>query len=348
MVERHRDGLTAKKGSRYNGSAANLDNGITYEAKRKEEDMPINSSMPLGDFIKYWMDTFKAKSVKPSTFSRLETSAGVLRRYPISHMPIGEIAAKHIERYLGELVEANYAFGTVKKQKELVCASLKAAHKEDFIPANRIGDVDLPKRHTMKKKDKKIRPYTKAEQERLCAVLATHKKPGYAAIELMLETGLRVGEALALDWEDVLWDRKRISVHKTVVNLANKKASFVQEGAKSRTSNREVVLSDKALRILKELHDKSAEDFVFVGNDWERLTYEALLYQIKAVCGEANVPYLGLHCFRHTFATNIYHKGLDVKKLSMVLGHAGVAITYDIYIHMNEDDDAEILNIMNQ
>ena len=346
MVARLPGGLTPKSGTQYNGSAANLDNGITYETKRKEEDMPINSSMPLGDFIKYWMDTYKAKSVKPSTFSRLKTSADVLYRYPISHMPIGEIAAKHIERYLGELVEANYAFGSIKKQKELITASMKEAFKQEFIPVNRTVGTDLPSRYAIKKKDKDIRSYTYDEQERLKSVLATHKKPGYAAAELMLETGLRVGEALALDWDDISFDKKRIWVHKTIVNLADKGASFVQDSPKSEASNRRVPMSSKVLQLLEGLHAKSAEDWVFCGNDWERLTYEALAYQMKGACKAAGVPYLGLHCFRHTFATNIYHKGLDVKKLSSLLGHAGVAITYDIYIHMNEDDDAEILNIM--
>ena len=52
---------------------------------------------------------------------------------------------------------------------------------------------------------------------------------------------------------------------------------------------------------------------------------------------KACVPYRGEHVFRHTFATNCYHKGVDVKILSRLLGHADVNITYNIYVHLYGD-----------
>jgi integrase len=309
--------------------------------------MGINSSAPLGDFIRLWMDKYKAFEVKPSTFMRLEVSLSTLQHNAISNMPIEDITALNIEQYLTELVNARYSFSTIKKQKELITASLKAAYKLGYIASNRIADVSLPKRYTVKRRTKLVQAYTNAEQARLRAVLATYKRPGYALTDLLFETGMRVGEALALNWDSVMWDRRRIWVHATVVNPLSKGSAYVQEGAKSVSSNREILLSDKALRILGMLNEQSMDEWIFAGRDGERLTYEALVYQVKAACREANVPYRGMHCFRHCFATNMYHRGLDIKKLSMLLGHASTAITYDIYIHPNEDDDEGILNIMN-
>ena len=65
--------------------------------------------------------------------------------------------------------------------------------------------------------------------------------------------------------------------------------------------------------------------------------YEALRYQTQRLCKAADVPYRGEHVFRHTFATNCYHKGIDVKILSRLLGHADVNITYNIYVHLYGD-----------
>jgi integrase len=55
----------------------------------------------------------------------------------------------------------------------------------------------------VKKPPRKIEAYTDEEQERLRAVFAAHRRTAYPAVEIMLETGMRVGETLALDWKSV-------------------------------------------------------------------------------------------------------------------------------------------------
>ena len=56
------------------------------------------------------------------------------------------------------------------------------------------------------------------------------------------------------------------------------------------------------------------------------------------------VPHYGLHVWRHTFATNLYYKGVDVKILSKLLGHANTTITYNIYIHLYSDGFNDMMN----
>ena len=58
------------------------------------------------------------------------------------------------------------------------------------------------------------------------------------------------------------------------------------------------------------------------------------------------LPYLGMHAFRHTFATNCYERGCDVKILSKLLGHSDVAITYNIYIHLYGDALEEMRRVV--
>ena len=65
--------------------------------------------------------------------------------------------------------------------------------------------------------------------------------------------------------------------------------------------------------------------------------YEALRWKTKCACRDAGVQYRGEHVFRHTFATNCYYKGMDIKILSRLLGHADVNITYNIYVHLYGD-----------
>lgn len=76
------------------------------------------------------------------------------------------------------------------------------------------------------------------------------------------------------------------------------------------------------------------------------VNYEALRYQTRIACQEAGIEYRGEHVFRHTFATNCYHKGIDVKILSRLLGHADVNITYNLYIHLYGDGFDEMYSAL--
>ena len=121
---------------------------------------------------------------------------------------------------------------------------------------------------------------------------------------------------------------------------------YVQDCAKSESSNRTIPLPPKAISLLEMLAEDAANEWVFVNDDGQRLSYEALRYQTQCLCKAACVPYRGEHVFRHTFATNCYHKGVDVKILSRLLGHADVNITYNIYVHLYGDGFDEMYSAL--
>ena len=199
--------------------------------------------------------------------------------------------------------------------------------------------VKLPSEAAVKKHKKEVIAYTKAEQRALKAVLTKRDNSAYYAVLVMLETGMRIGEALALSWDDIDWIRKAVRVRKTVVRIAEKKRSYVQNTAKSFSSNRTIPLSKDALNILTWMRDTDdcPSSFIFHDENGERLSYEALRWWTQKACSEAGIKYYGQHVFRHTFATNCYEKGCDVKMLSRLLGHSDVTITYNVYIHLFGD-----------
>lgn len=252
-------------------------------------------------------------------------------------MPIGEITCIDIQRYVNELIKRGYGLSTIKKQMRIVTAPLKQASALHIISADPGIGIRLPSRYNVAKPERLIEAYTDEEQTALRSVLSGRQRNGYAAIVLMIETGLRVGEALALRWQDVQLSRKRIYVRNTVVRLANKKQSFIQDSVKSESSRRTIPLTPEAIKLLERLYERRKNEWVFTNRDGERLSYEALRYQTRIACQEAGIEYRGEHVFRHTFATNCYHKGIDVKILSRLLGHADVNITYNLYIHLYGD-----------
>ena len=294
-------------------------------------------SISLANYIDEWLNTYMSYAVKQSTYDRLLTSARALEGFSIASMPIAEITSVHIQRYVNELAGSGYGLSTIKKQMRIVTAPLKQAAALHEIPANPAVGIKLPARCNVRKVERAAEAYSPEEQAALACELQTYVRPGYAAIALMMATGLRVGEALALRWKDVQLTRKRLMVRATVVRLANKKQSFVQEGAKSESSNRVIPLTPQAVSLLESLTETRRGEWVFTNTDGQRLSYEALRYQTQQACKAAGVEYRGEHVFRHTFATNCYYNGVDVKILSRLLGHADVNITYNIYVHLYGD-----------
>ena len=302
----------------------------------------------LYDEINNWMVMYKEKSVKPSTYDRMLTSLKLMERYDISGIDVRNLRTSDIQDYVNKLVDDRYALSTIKKQYHLIGAFIEYANLTDLIAKPIHKGVRLPSESVVKKSKKEVFFYNTDEQKALKKILFRADSPAYSVALMMLETGMRVGEALALCWSDVDWRRRAIRISKTVVRIADQKRSYVQQSAKSYTSNRTIPLSKEAFDLLSWLNktDRCESDFIFHDENGKRLSYETLRWWTKKACCEAGVPYYGQHVFRHTFASNCYQRGCDVKKLSKLLGHSDVTITYNVYIHLFGDELEELRSVL--
>lgn len=305
----------------------------------------------LHESIEDWMVKYKKNSIKPSTYDRLQTSFKLMKDYSIAYVYLDVLCGDDIQEYVNKLVKDGYALTTVKKQFNLLTGYLRYANANGIIAKPIYSGVKLPSASSVLKPKKEICAYDDRQQIMLKRVLQTHSMVGYDVALFMLESGTRIGEALALKWSDINWSRKSVRINKTFVRLGNGKRQFIQDSAKSFTSNRTIPLSTNAYALLKGMYEKEAsiedpDGLIFHKKDGGALTYETMRYQIKLACAEAKVPYLGQHVFRHTFATNCYNNGCDVKILSKLLGHSDVTITYNIYIHLFGDALEEMRKVL--
>lgn len=298
----------------------------------------------LKDDIFDWMTKFKKSSVKMATYDRLETSYSLMSKYRISDIFTQDLSEDDIQDYVNDLAKDGYSLSTIKKQFNLISAFIRFANTKGIFARPIYQNVKLPAQSTVKKQKREIEVYDIFEQGLLRKVLESGKFPGYFAALLMMETGMRIGECLALTWDDLDWARRAIRINKTFVRLGNRNRQFIQNGAKSYSSNRIIPMSQKACEYLNRI-DKSCQ-YIFHNELNEPLSYEAMRYQITKACNEAHVPYYGQHAFRHTFATNCYNRGCDVKILSKLLGHSNVTITYNVYIHLFGDALEEMRKVV--
>ena len=172
--------------------------------------------------IEEWLDIYKKNSVKPLTYDRLITSYRLLQKDPIAGYPVDEIDCDVMQRYIGRLVNDGYSMSTIKKQFNLLTAYWKHGMSRGTIEKPVYLGVRLPIEVSEEIVKDEVRTYPPEEQAKLLHQLMMLEKPQYGVIVLMLEEGLRVGEALALRWEDVLWGRKAIKIRRTLVRMSTK------------------------------------------------------------------------------------------------------------------------------
>ncbi len=92
--------------------------------------------MLLDDYIRQWLDTFKADSVKKSSYARLECSYKTMQSKPIAQMCLADITAMDIQRYVNDLNSEGYSISTIKKQLRIVTAPLRQAAAMHEIPTD--------------------------------------------------------------------------------------------------------------------------------------------------------------------------------------------------------------------
>lgn len=297
----------------------------------------MDESTILLDFIDVWLDTFKRNTIKAASYERLKVSRTALASYEIARKPIGQVTFFDIQRYINELVDAGYSMSGVKKQLRIVTSPLKQAAAMRLIKADPSIGVRLPTETKIQKKTKDVTAYTQKQQDLIFNLVRRNEDcTGYLAVAFLIETGLRSGELLALKWSDVELEKNKLHVHATIVFPTSTKKSVYQDSPKSKSSNRFVPLTQRAMAILKILKERRKTEWVFE-QDGQRYSYKQLMYQTKKICSEAGIVYRGEHAFRHTFATNCFYKGVNVKILSRLMGHSSVQVTYNTYIHLYGD-----------
>ncbi len=148
-----------------------------------------------------------------------------------------------------------------------------------------------------------------------------------AMIIVALRTGLRLGELMALRWQDVDLVSGKVVVRQNVVK------GII--GTPKSNKPREVPLSDEALAVLHE-HRHLRGPLVFCDRDGRMLRVPKTRYAMEKTCKRAGLRFVGWHVLRHTFASHLAMRGAPLKAIQDLLGHATIQMTMR-YAHMSPD-----------
>lgn len=262
--------------------------------------------------------------------------------------PADKLMPSDIRAHLERMKEQDYSVRTIKAQRSIYHLIYRDAILDDEIGKeirfNPADSVPLPSGAKRAKK----REAPEDEIIKLIRSEAMNVDFGVFCL-LLISTGFRRGEALALQWKDIDFKRKRIICDKQLIFRGS--ASITEP--KTESGYREVPILPDLYPVLRFYKPKNAEptDYVFHGTDVTKPMYESFYHRHwKNFCKEMGFidqdgkNTLTAHVMRHGYATMLYDANVDLYAAQKLLGHSDVQTTLAIYTHLKKEREANSLN----
>lgn len=315
-----------------------------------------DSNVALEDYIKAYIETYKKHRLKPSSYSRDMNTYNEIKDH-IGYYSLSQLNSKIIQiQLVNKMVSEGYSFSAIHKCIVLLNESLNNAVDEERLLKNPCKGVTQPKKTENKRSSLKF-----LDDEEVKLFLEEAKKEKYRngiAIALIIFTGLRGGELCALQWKDVNFNKKILSVTKNIVTSYDYSDNEhpvrnVREQKSTKTSGGRIIpLGKTALNLLTELHNRREHcgdnDYIVESSSPKGFSDISTISKTYSVIAKnAGIKdKSGIHTLRHTCASLLIRKEVDIKVVSEILGHTNVNFTYNTYVHILDEQKVKAMSVL--
>lgn len=312
--------------------------------------------MNINEYLNKWIKRQISKGLKQTTINIYE---GYLKNYinkGIGHIELYKLTFYDIQNFYNNVIyDGNIGAKTLKNIHSVIHRALKDAVKAGLIPINQSDYVELPK-----PKVKEVEVLTEKEISKLREVIKSERLG--ISIEIALGSGLRLGEIMALRWENIDFNKRQIKVEYSLNRVPvkenyTKRTRLVFSSPKTANSIRRVPLSHRLT--IKLLEFKKYQEARYYGMNIEKDPVLSNKYMkpidprtiqefFKKMQIKAGIRHYKFHALRHTFATRAIRTGISDKVISEILGHSDVATTLNIYTHISDDMTRNLIDRMEE
>lgn len=352
------------------------DPGMTEKQREKElqrrmclfEEQVKNGICPSGsitfkELSDRWMDEYGKLRLSPSTYNRY---GEYLRRInqAIGHIKLKDLKPLHLNRFYANLAEPGInlhykrddkgkpigerrlAPKTIQDHHRVISAILNTAVKWELIDRNVAAGATPPKPAA-----EDIQCLDEAQAKLLIQLLADEPIQYRTMITMLVYTGLRRGELCGLEWQDIDFNTRTLTVARSSLYIGN--GQTITKEPKTRSGKRKLTLSNTACLLLLEYREWQDRRKADLGDQWigtGRLFTQWNGAPIhpqtisdwfrKFLARHPELPKVRLHSLRHSNATLLIAEGVDIRTVSNRLGHAQTSTTLNIYSHALQSRDA--------
>ena len=307
----------------------------------QDVELTEDSRMTLSEWLDRWLAEYKDGTIRPGT---LEGYRNYIENYikpQLGGKQVSLITTQDVQRMYRRLKSGGrvredaegskrLSDSTVRHIHTMLHGAMKAAVQAHIIPKNPTENATVPKSN--------YKPMQVLNEQELDTFLQAVQKDDiwrdFFYTELM--TGLRRGELLALQWDDLDFGTGILTISKQVSLVRGK---IVMSVPKTKSSIRKLVLPPAVVQVLKEYRKSVHSRWMFPSPVLEDMPLNpgSVYDRLQLILEHANCKQVRFHDLRHTFATLALQNGMDVKTLSAMLGHVSAATTLDIYTHSTSD-----------
>jgi len=329
----------------------------------RHEDVFVADDTTVNEWFEFWIENIVG-DLAPNTIRNYRERYKQNIQPIIGNMLINNVKPMHCKKVLIQM-DKDYAGATIRQAYITMGTMFKAAKMNDVIAKHPMDGVRYTK---PVRAVNDIKFLTRKDQ---VIFLETAKKShNYNQYALILETGLRTGEMIGLTWDAVDFEKRTITINKTL-EYRHKQGYWRAGPPKTQSSYRTIPLTDCAYNILKSIWDNRENqkkspllsqvleyvdrktgmtaklvmnDLVFInwrtGEPTKNSSYDTHLYKL---CDEARITRFCMHVLRHTYATRAMESHMEPKILQELLGHSSIKTTMDRYVHVTTDSMEEAI-----
>ena len=343
-------------------------NRLSYSKLQKELDSFVNqfeeeidsgnsvgpkNGMTFAEFIPEYLQ-IKKGTIAPTTFAFYQNIIETELISKFGPIKLRDIRVQHIQSFIQYLcnemprkdgVDGHVKPQTVKRYTTVLRSVLSLAYKMEYID----DDVGQSKRITFPKEiSPEIEVFSPEEIAELLKALESEPLHIRALIETALFTGCRRGEVVGLKWSDIDFDKRTVSIKRSIYKPHGEKA--LEKLPKSTSSIRTIAIPERLCETLTLYKKHQDCHKSYLGDAWNELDYvfteeygfvmnpQSPTKIFDHFLKRHNLRHLKFHGLRHTSATMLLSNGCDIKTVSARLGHADIETT-GIYVHALKSSD---------
>ncbi len=336
--------------------------------KEDEKKNTIKNTTIFKDYLRWYIDNVMAPKVEEQTLLTYNRSYDEIVNFPtdnICDMQLCSFTTKipHIQKFLNALA-TKYARNTILNIWTVLGSALHYGIKHEKLPPLLLEDIHIPNETQVKVKKKDV-PFLESEwiPKIYNEVKSTYKNgnPKYQAegyvILFFINTGLRLGELRAARYNKIVNKNNQdfIIINESIAEIKykGKERETIIKSPKNDTSIREVPLNSIACEVIdyfkKRNPNHKPNDFIFVNSQSKLIRQQTLHRTLKRILkniGYPNIQGVSIHSLRHTFGSLLYQNGVDLKTISVLLGHKSIRTTERIYVGISPDQKINAVNVL--
>lgn len=324
-----------------------------FKNQQKQGLNLVNTDMTFAEMGHLWLAQYKCY-LSGSSYRRYASIQKNHLNPVMGDKRLQDLKPLHLKTIINGLAEKGYSMNTMAEIKQTAAQVMEAALENDMIIRNVFSKVAVPSAEAPERM-----PIDEATR-RLILETCTEHRMGIPAL-IMLYTGIRKGELLALKWEDIDLDEERLTVNKAVAYHNNQ---GTVKTPKTRAGTRSVPIPTVIITLLQKGKREAKSEFVCPSVKGKMMSHTAYhvawnSYQhfLNLKAGgrvasrsrpkvQAIQPFTS-HQLRHTFCSTLYDAGVDVKSAQKFLGHSDIHVTLKIYTHLSVDKEKEAVDTLN-